>query len=398
MVYKNGVEHMTNKINFTISSIKSLPNAKEKSRAYYYDIKTAGLGVMVFPSGTKTFFLYKRIDGKPDKIKLGRFPELSIEQARKSAIAGSSEILKGINPNKDKQKLRNESSFEELFKRYMNEHAKERKKSWEFDLGYYNRYLKVLDNKKLSVITRADIEKLHNNIKSKSGLYCANRVLSLIKTVFNKSIDWGFAGANPADRIKKFQETSRDRALQPYELERFFESLNSEPDLIFRSYFYISLLTGARRSNILGMRWDQVNLNENPEWRIPDTKNGESLTVSLVPQAVELLNELKNSHNSEWVFPSSTSKSGHIEEPKKAWKRVLDRAEISDLRIHDLRRTMASWQVRTGANSFIIGKTLGHKNHQATAIYARVSKDVTRESMENAVNAMFKYKKSASWI
>lgn len=82
-----------------------------------------------------------------------------------------------------------------------------------------------------------------------------------------------------------------------------------------------------------------------------------------------------------------------MEEPKKAWSRVLKHAGITYLRIRDLRRTMASWQVRTGANSFIIGKTLGHKSQQATAIYARVSKDVARESMENAVNAMFEYRK-----
>ena len=88
------------------------------------------------------------------------------------------------------------------------------------------------------------------------------------------------------------------------------------------------------------------------------------------------------------MFPSLASASAHIEEPKKAWKRTLERAGISDLR-----RTMASWQVKTGTNSFTIGKTLGHKNQQATAVYARVSKDVTRDSMENAVNEMFKYSK-----
>jgi integrase len=137
------------------------------------------------------------------------------------------------------------------------------------------------------------------------------------------------------------------------------------------------------------MRWADIILGENPEWRITITKNGEVHIVALVPQAVTILKELKNAYNSEWVFPSKTSKSGHIEEPKQAWKRILKKANIKDLRIHDLRRTLASWQVRTGASSFIIGKTLGHKNQQATAIYARVSKDVARTSMEEAVNAMF---------
>jgi integrase len=384
---------MAKKINFTIATIKSLPEVKNGARDYYYDLKTPGLGIMVFSSGTKTFFLYKRVDGKPDKIKLGRFPDLSIEQARKLAIAGMNDIANGINPNKTKQILRVELSFGDLFQKFLHEHAKERKKSWKNDESYYNCHLKTLEKRKLSTITRADFEKLHNSIKSKSGIYSANRSLSLANTMFSKAIDWGYIAHNPVDRIKKFQETARDRALQPEELEKFFDALSSEPNYIFRNYFYISLLTGARKRNVFAMRWDQLNLGTNPEWLIPETKNGEPLVVSLVPQAVAILNDIKSYHESNWVFPSSYSKSGHIEEPKKIWKTILNRAGITNLRIHDLRRTMASWQVRTGANSFIIGKTLGHKSQQATAIYARVSKDVARESMENAVNAMFEYKK-----
>jgi integrase len=382
---------MKNKLNFTVSNLTNIPIPESVSRSCYYDQKTPGLAIMVFPSGTKTFFLYKRVNGKPDKIKLGRFPELSIEQARKAAIAGMNDIANGLDPNKEKQKIRDELNFGKLFATYMEEHAKIRKKSWETDLGYYNRYLQSLASRKISSITRSDIEKLHNNIKNKGGLYAANRVLSLIKTIFNKAIDWGFDGNNPASRIKKFTETSRDRALQPHELEAFFEALNLEPNTIFRAYFFICLLTGARRRNAQAMRWDQVIFGEYPEWRIPITKNGDVQIVSLVPQAVTILLELKNLYDSEWVFPSILSKSGHIEEPKNIWKKILQQANIKDLRIHDLRRTMASWQVRTGANSFVIGKTLGHKSHQATAIYARVSKDVARESMENAVNAMFEH-------
>jgi integrase len=211
--------------------------------------------------------------------------------------------------------------------------------------------------------------------------------------MFNKAIHWGYNGNNPAQGIKNFQEQARDRALQPDELSAFFEALNQEANHLFKAYFYISLLTGARRSNVLSMRWDNIHFGENPEWKIPITKNGETHIVALAPQTVDILKELKATSNSDWVFPSLTSKSGHIEEPKKAWKRVLDKAGIKDLRIHDLRRTLASWQVRTGANSFIIGKTLGHKNQQATAIYARVAKDVARSSIEDAVNAMFDYNK-----
>jgi integrase len=134
-------------------------------------------------------------------------------------------------------------------------------------------------------------------------------------------------------------------------------------------------------------------LDQEAEWRIPQTKKGEAHIASLVPQAIEILKKIKNKQTSEWVFPSSASKFGHVEEPQKAWQRVWYRAGISALRLHNLRQTLASLQIRTGANSFIIGKILGHKSQQATDIYARVSKDVARTCMKNAANEMFKYNK-----
>ncbi len=111
--------------------------------------------------------------------------------------------------------------------------------------------------------------------------------------------------------------------------------------------------------------------------------------MPLAPQALSFLKERYKNKNCNWVFPSPSSKSGHIEEPKKAWKNLLERAEIEDLRIHDLRRTLGSWQAATGANSFIIGKSLGHKTQHATAIYARLNMDPVRESVNRATDAMF---------
>ncbi|CAK0750757.1 hypothetical protein CCP3SC15_1700007 [Gammaproteobacteria bacterium] len=88
-----------------------------------------------------------------------------------------------------------------------------------------------------------------------------------------------------------------------------------------------------------------------------------------------------------WVFPGDGA-TGHLVEPKKAWKRILERAGIGDLRLHDLRRTLASWQVDTGATLAIVGKTLGHQSQTTTAIYARLSQDPVRKSVNTAVEAM----------
>jgi integrase len=134
------------------------------------------------------------------------------------------------------------------------------------------------------------------------------------------------------------------------------------------------------------MRWDEISLDEGI-WRIPVTKNGTSQNVTLSPEAVIVLRNRMESAESDYVFPGAGA-TGHLMEPKKAWARILKNAELEDLRIHDLRRTLGSWQAKTGASLSIIGKSLNHKTHQATAIYARLDLDPVRASVNTATSAM----------
>ncbi len=376
------------KINFTKSSILSLLLPEKGKIAYYYDVQVKGLGIMIFNSGTKTFFLYKRVNGRPDKIKIGRFPEITVEQARRAAYAMINDITLGNDPKEEKAKQNDNTTLRDIFDEFLEKHAKLHKKTWDEDVYNFNRYVAPIANKKIKLINKNIIIELQQSISRNYGIYPANHSLALLHTVFNKAIEWGYEGANPCSGVKKFKEKSRERFLQSDELPRFFESLNAESNELFRDYIYISLLTGARRSNVLAMSWKDINI-ENKTWRLEETKNGEPQTIHLSDQAIDILNRRLEMRYSDWVFPSSTSKSGHIEEPKKIWKRVLQRAGIEDLRIHDLRRTLGSWQAATGANSYIIGKSLGHKTQQATAIYARLNLDPVRESVNKATDAMF---------
>ncbi|MBA2483156.1 MAG: site-specific integrase, partial [Nitrosomonas sp.] len=141
-----------------------------------------------------------------------------------------------------------------------------------------------------------------------------------------------------------------------------------------------------RRSNVLSMKWADINFDR-AEWRIVETKNGSPQTVALSPEAIEVLSSRKPIEAAKFVFPG-VGKAGHLMEPKKGWKRILERANISDLRIHDLRRTLGSWQAKTGASLAIIGKSLNHKNQNTTAIYARLDLDPVRDSINRATSAM----------
>jgi integrase len=242
------------------------------------------------------------------------------------------------------------------------------------------------EKKTLSAITKHEIQDLHNHIGQKHGKYEANRVSAYVCAIYNKMISWGWEETNPAVGIAKFKEQKRDRFILKDELPRFIEALEAESNRDMRDFFLMCLYTGARKSNVLGMRWEDINFSIN-EWRIPDTKNGDPVRIPLIGQALDILNDrihLKNS--TPWVFPSKGSKSGHLQEPKKVWKRVLDRAGLTNLRIHDLRRTNGSYQAIAGVSLLVIGKSLGHKSPQSTAIYARFSNDPVRAGMEAAFN------------
>lgn len=376
-----------NKLNFTKATLETLPKPSAGKRAYYYDTKMRGLGVSITSNGTYSFIVYRWVNGKPERVTLGRFPDLSIEQARRKAEVINATIAQGGNPNDQRRAERAEITFGALFNEYLDKHAKVYKRSWDEDQSIFNRYLLPWQSRKLSTITQNDIESLHQKIGLNKGYYAANRLLALCSTVFNKAIKFElWDKKNPTLDIKKFPEEERDRFLQVDELPRFFQALSQESNDNIRDYITLSLLTGARKSDVLAMCWDQINLDRQ-EWRIPRTKNETPQTVTLTEEACFLLKQRKTTATNNFVFPS-TGKTGHLTEPKKGWRRILKKAGIVDLRIHDLRRTLGSWQARTGASLLIIGKSLNHISPQSTAVYARLDLDPVRASVEKATKAM----------
>lgn len=382
---------MTTTINFTKANLEALPTPSS-DRTEYQDTKVPGLKIRVSSKGVKSFSVYKRVKGgSPLRTTLGRFPEMSIEQARRQALSVLSEIAEGGNPSEVKRAIRGELTFGDLFTIYLTRHANVHKKTGKDDEQRYKQYLELpLGKKRLSTITKDEISSLHSKITTDGHPTVANRVLALLSTVFNRGIEWSITESNPCKLIRKNKEKSRDRFLQSDELAAFFEALNAEQNHTIRDYFWLSLLTGARRSNVLSMQWSELNLTEGT-WRIPMTKNGTPQNVPLPDAAIELLNERRKfiDESERFVFPGD-GRTGHLVEPRKGWERLLSQANLSDLRIHDLRRTMGSWQAKTGASLSVIGKSLNHKSTQTTAIYARLDMDPVRQSMNTAAEAMLK--------
>ena len=214
---------------------------------------------------------------------------------------------------------------------------------------------------------------------------------------------------NRAAKLTPYSENERARFLNADELQALFRALDAE-DPVWRDYFLLALLTGARRANVAGMRWQDLNLKDGL-WTVPGefSKNGEPLQIILAPDAVEILRRRLGEARRRkvmhlFVFPpvqagtkKGTNPVGHLTETRRAWLRVCkavrvanpDRPELlKDTKLHDLRRTLASWQAAGGTPLNIIGKSLGHKSLSATAIYARLDLDPVRTSVEKAVAAM----------
>ncbi len=383
---------MAIRINFTKAAIDALPLPESGKRTTYLDSKIAGLQLRITSNDIVTFSVYRRIKSRgPERITLGRYPDMTIEQARRKATEINSDIANDLNPSEVKKGRKAELTFSDLFEEYLERHSKLNKKTWAEDKSKFDIYLaKPLGNKKLSAIDRSSIATIHSRITRAGRPVTANRVKALISSMFGWAISVGLWETNPALGIKLNREYSRNRFIQGDELPKFFQALADEQNDTMRDYFLLSLLTGARRANVLSMQWKDVNLKRG-EWRIKETNNGTPQTVTLSPEALSILrNRIRNRKLSEpttFVFPGD-GRSGHLIEPKKGWQRILERAGINNLRIHDLRRTLGSWQARTGASLSIIGKSLNHKNPSTTAIYARLDLDPVRKSVNTATSAM----------
>lgn len=423
--------------NFTQDNLKKI-TPPTFGRVTYKDTKEKGLILIASYGGSKTFYYYKKIKGKPYRLKIGAFPDLSVGEARDAATELKNKIAKGANPAEDKNKLSNEMTLKQLFDKYIEEYAKHNTKTWQRDIVEMDNKAKHLYNQKISSITKDVIQKLFNQITEKSGKIAANRFIAKIQGLFNKAInDWGWQGVNPAKGITKHKSKSRDRYLTKEEMPHFFEALNEEENIKVRDYIWLSLLTGARKDNVLSLKWQDVSF-QNKSLYLPDTKNDTSQVIPLVPEAIEILKRrFDNKSASPWVFPSKTSSTGHLQEPKKVWNRVRQSATIRiwlgdkdlkkfiesarsdlpegystqklyaeivkkakkcgvelpiglmDLWLHDLRRSLGSWMAHSGASQYIIGKSLNHKSPKSTEVYARLSIDPVRDSMSEAVRMMY---------
>lgn len=380
-------------MNFTIASIDKLP-----IRGKQYDVadtEIRGLSIRVNQSGSKTFNFFRRVNGKLIRQKLGRHPDLKLQKARNIASALNGQFALGENPLASQMELKKELTFEELYTLYYNNHGIVFTKRPDDNLKMIKLHvIPVFGSEKLSKITSENIRKMHLRIGTNAKA-AANRVIEIMSATFNFGIkDNHFNGTNPCLGVRKFKTFSRDRFLSKEELSKFIKAAKQEDDL-FRDYFMLLLHTGARKSNVLAMKYCDIDFDNN-HWRIDasETKNNEVNIVLLSEASMKILKRRFKENEklkipSTFVFPGEGT-TGHLQDPKKAFQRIKDRMKVQDIRIHDLRRTFGSYMAISGASLPMIGKALNHKSQTSTVIYARLAQSSVLDAINTATDFMFK--------
>ena len=180
---------------------------------------------------------------------------------------------------------------------------------------------------------------MHNRLAAERGQFMANRVLGLLKTLFNCAIHLDLYNVNPAAQLRAFEEPSRERFLHADELPRFWKAVEEETSETVRDFIKVALFTGQRRMNCLQMQWSQIDFARST-WSMAHTKTGRH-EVSLTGEALKVLKQrFEDRGDSPYVFPGRHGRE-YLKDPMRQWREILKRAGIENLRIHDLRRSLA---------------------------------------------------------
>ena len=351
--------------------------------AIFWDPDLAGFGVRVYPSGKKVFVVQTRAFGRSKRVTLGTYGKLTPEQARKNAAAVIARIKKGqpLEPPEPAPV----PSVAELAERYQREyvemHCKPATVS-HYALMLRKHIVPALGEHLVAEVEHKDILSFHNGLHHMPTV--ANRAVDILVKMFNLADAWGWrpAGTNPCRGVSRFKVEKHERFLTREELYRLGQALRAAPAERLASThaaaaIRLLVLTGCRRNEILGLRWDDLNF-ETGEMRLRDSKTGARM-VPLLPKSVEVFAGLSRTPDNPWVFPGR-KKGTRLVNLNDSWDRIRKRAGLDGVRLHDLRHTYASRALALGESLPMIGDLLGHRKVNTTARYAHLARDSVRDS------------------
>jgi len=353
------------------------------------DSEVQGFGIRVTANGARSYVLryVVRGSGRERTYTIGDASVWPCTAARDKARELRRQIEDGGDPLGEIEAEREAPTVMDLIERFRAEHLPRKRPSTRGDYDgilrlhvepHFGQHTKVAD------VRFEDIDALHRKITKSGATYVANRTVALLSKMFSLAVKWRMRSDNPAKGIERNTEFQRRRYLSGDELVRLTKALAKHPSREAADAIRLLLLTGARRGEVLAMRWADI---EDGVWsKLPSsTKQKKPHEVPLSAPAIALLSDIRKRQRrtgkSEFVFPSNGA-TGHIVELKKGWAQVTEAAGIDGLRIHDLRHSYASQLVSGGASLPLIGALLGHSNPLTTNRYAHLFRDPLKAATE----------------
>jgi integrase len=400
---------LENHLNFTKAALDTLPLPPEGKRATYHDQKTPGLQLRVTPSGIKTFSVFRRIGGgQPERATLGRYPTISIEQARRKA-AEINAILALGNSHKEQKQAKKASSI--TLNEVLEEFLASRKNLSERTRYDYRRIVKTYlwdwADKPIASISKDMVEKRHTQIatgfqipsdKAEGGwkkatseaqanysMRCLRALINFAAVKYEGKNGISIIQENPVKRLSQtrswYRIDRRQTVIKTHELPAWFsavlnlrsDAVNGKADVV-RDYLIFLLLTGLRRNEAAKLKRSDIDLKAR-SFTVVDTKNKQPHTLPFSDYLFDLVKRRLNELEGEFVFPG-TGAGGYLVEPKKQLKKVIEASGVS-FTLHDLRRTFASIAENLDISAYALKRLLNHKmRNDVTAGY--IVSDVER--------------------
>jgi integrase len=366
-----------------------------KARREIADGGAHGLYFIVQPSGARSWALRYRVDGRSRKHTIGSYPEVDLAAARRLARKAHGELAQDKDPAAIKKaaKVAAKAQAAEVVytvahvaELFVEKYAKPRNRSWEETARLLDKeVVSKWGKRSLASITRAELHDLLDKIVDRPAPIIANRVLAAFRRLCNWSVERGIITASPCANIKApAPERTRDRTLSDDEIRAVWAAFDGE-GYPFGDVGKLLLLTAARRDEVTGMSWGEVDL-EAKTWTIARErcKNGIEHVVPLSDAALDVLTALPRIEASKgapgYVFSTTgkTAVSG-LSKFKARVDSVMtagDGAASESWVLHDIRRTAASGMVGLGIAPHIVEAVLNHKSGTikgVAAVYNRYS-------------------------
>jgi len=347
-----------------------------------WDSELKGFGVRARSGGAKTYIVRYRPGaggrGAPLRtMTIGRHGSpWTPETARGEAKRLLGIVENGADPAADRSARREAPTVADLCVRFLAEHVDTKlgeRTAFEYRQLTERIVTPALGKRKATDVTRHEIARLHHGLRATP--YQANRALALLSKMFNLAEAWGIRpdGSNPCRHVAKFREHARERMLSAEELARFGSALaayEGSPYVVIA--IKLLVFTGARLSEVLGLKWEWIDF-ERSEARLPESKTG-AKTLHLPPPALSALSETPRMHDNAFVIVGAKP-GARLSDLEKPWRAIRARAQLENVRLHDLRHAFASIAASSGMGLPIIGKILGHTQAATTARYAHLASD-----------------------